>query len=152
MLNEEYKFSDNQDLNNLSSTGEVSDETWDLEEIHSGSVADDQVMGWVIVTLMADTDVSGGDEGLLIEVRTAAAEALASGYEVVGARSILQAAVVAGTQIAIPIYCDVAQKELGLWYKAINTSFVGYIYADADFSIEKVVKNESIQRVRTTIG
>ena len=152
MLNEEYKFSDNQDLSGLTSTGEVSTETWDLEEIHSGSVVDDQVKGWIIVTIMADTSFTGGTEGLMIEVRTAAAEALASGYEVVGARSVLPAKVVVGGQVAIPIYCDIAQKELGLWYKAINTTFTGTIYVDADFAIEKVVKNESIQRVRSSIG
>lgn len=152
MLNEEYKFSDNQDLNNLTDTGEVSDETWDLEEIHSGTVADDQVLGWIIVTFMADTSITGGDEGMMIEARVAAAEALASGYEVVGARSVLPAKVVPGNQVAIPIYCDIAQTELGLWYKAIDTAFVGYIYVDADYSLEKVVKNEGIQRVRTSIG
>lgn len=152
MVNEEYKFSDNQDLTTLDSTGVVSDETWDLEEIHSGSVVDDQVMGWIIVTLMEDTSVTDGDEGMVVEARVAAAEALASGYEIVGARSILQAECVAGTRIAIPIYCDVAQKELGLWYRAVSTSFTGTIYVDADFSTEKVVENEAIQRVRTSIG
>lgn len=152
MLNEEYKFCDNQQFEDLDSTGEVSEETWDLEEIHSGNVTDDQVLAWIIVTFMADTSITGGTEGLLIEARTAAAEALSSSYEIVGARSVLPANVVAGNQVAIPVYCDIAQKELGLWFKAINTQFTGDIYVDADYSIEKVVKNESIQRVRTSIG
>lgn len=152
MLNEQYKFSDNQDVDNLNSGGEVSVETWDLEEIHSGEVVDDQVKGWIIVTFMKNTSISGGDDGIQIEARVAAAEALTSLYEVVGARSVLPAKVVAGGQVAIPIYCDIAQKELGLWFKAVSTAFVGHIYIDADYSLEKVVKNESIQRVRTKIG
>jgi len=149
MLCEKYQFCNKQDLNNLDNTGEVSDETWDLEEIQSDTITDDQVIGGIVVTIMADTSVTGGDEGLLIEIRTAAAEALASGYEIVGARSILQAEVVVGKQIFIPIHCDVAQKELGLWFKAVSTAFVGYIYVDADYQVSPVSKNEDMQKVRS---
>lgn len=148
MAHMDYRqFSDNQQLNNLDSTGEVSEETWDLEEIGSDSLPDDQAIGGVLVTLMEDTSVTGGDEGLLIEVRTAAAEALASGYEIVGARSILPAEVVAGKQIWVPFWADIAQKELGLWFKAVSTAFVGDIYVDADYQAQPVVKNEAIQKV-----
>lgn len=141
------KFSDNQDLTTLDSTGEVSDETWDLEENGSDSITDDQVVGGVMVTIMDDTSVTDGDEGLLIEIRTAAAEALASGYEVIGARSILAARVIPGTRIFIPVHCDVAQKELGVWYKAVSTSFTGTIYVDADFQTMPDSRNEEIQKV-----
>jgi hypothetical protein len=149
MLLDYRQFSNNQLLTNLNSTGEVSTETHDLEEVHSSSLTDQQVTGGILVTIMDDTSFTGGTEGLLIEVRTAPAEALSSGYHIVGARSVPAADVVAGKQIWIPIFCDVAEKELGLWYKAINTTFTGSIYVDADYQPEMVNANEDLQKRRT---
>ena len=151
MLLDSFQFSNSQTLSGLNSTGVVSTETWDLEEIHDSTMTDDQVIGGVIVTILSCPAQATivATEGVEFQVRTAAAEALASLYEIVGSISVLPSKIVAGAQFFIPIYCDVAQKELGLWYKAVSTSVTGNIVVDADYSDVPACKNESLQKVPT---
>ena len=145
------QFSNGQTLSNLNSTGEVSTNQWDLEEQNGTTRADDQITGGVMVTILSAPAQAtiAGTEGLEIQVRTAAAGALTSLYEIVGAISVLPSKVVAGAQFWVPIYMDIAQTKLGCWFKAISTSFVGDIVVDADFLDAPVCKNEALQKIHS---
>lgn len=145
------QFANGQVLAGLDSTGVVSENQYDLEDINDITVADDQAIGGVMVTILSAPAQATivGTEGMEIQVRTAAGGALTSLYEILGAISVLPARVVTGAQFFVPIYSDKCQAKLGCWFKAISTSFVGNISVDADFQKEPVCKNESLQRVRT---
>lgn len=143
MRDQGFVFSDSQTITNVTSTGEVSSNTWDLE---TNAPVDDQVVGFVNITIISAV-VSGMTEGLEFQVRTAAAEALTSVYEIVGAISVIPGKVVAGAQFSIPINFDVCQKQLGVWAKAISTSNTGAIVFDAEFSVNRVSPNGSLQKM-----
>lgn len=144
-------LSDNQDFANTTSTGEVTDNVYDVET-SNGSLAvltDDQIVGFMNVTLItvpAQATIVG-TEGLVIEARTAAAAALTSLYEVIGGISILPAKIVAGAKFSVPCRFDVLQKYVGGWVRAVNTAVVGTIYADIEFSDLPISENESLQKV-----
>jgi hypothetical protein len=150
MQNESYKFSDGQTLSNLDSTGEISSNTWDLE---ANAMVDDMVMGNVIITIISAPAQAtiAGTEGVFFEVRTAAAVALTSSYEVIGAISVLPAKLVAGAQFTVPVFTPKAQKQMGVWYRDVSTDVVGDIVVDADFQYSPVVTSEDIQIKRTSI-
>jgi len=146
-----FLFSDNQDFANTTSTGEVSDKVYDMETL-DGTVAnftDDQGIGYVNVTfgtVPAQATIVG-TQGLMISVLTDSAAALATLPETCGAISILPSKIVAGAQFSIPFRMDILQKYLGVWVKAVSTSFVGTIYADIEISDHPVGENEGIQKM-----
>jgi len=150
MQNEGYKFSDSQTLSNLDSTGEISDNTWDME---ANAMVDDMIMGNVIVTIISAPAQAtiAGTEGMQIEVRTDSNVNLTTTPEIIGAISVLPAKVIAGAQFTIPVFCPKMQKQMGVWYKDVSTDFVGDIVVDADFQYSPVVSSEDIQVKRTSI-
>ena len=147
---EGYKFSNGQTLTNLDSTGEVSSNTWDME---ANAMVDDMIQGYVNVTILSAPAQAtiAGTEGVVFEVRTAAAVELTSLYELMGSVSVLPAKIVAGAQITIPVFYPKMQKQMGVWFKALSTSVVGDIVVDADFHNGPAFNNESIQIKRTSI-
>ena len=150
MKDQPLELSDNQDFANLDSTGEVTDDVFNVEE-SSSSVAlltDDQGIGYMNVTfgtVPAQATIAG-TEGLVIQVLTDSAAALTTLPEICGSISIIPSKIVAGAQFSVPFRMDVLQTYLGGWLKAFSTSVVGTIYADIDFSNTPVSPNESLQK------
>lgn len=146
-----YLLSDNQDFANTDSTGEVTDNVFDMET-SDGTVAtitDDQMMGWVNIsfgTVPAQATIAG-TEGLMVSILTDSAAALTTLPKTIGARSFLPGDIIAGRTYSIPIMCDKLEKYVGGWVKAISTSVVGTIYADIEISDHPVGLNEQIQKV-----
>jgi len=149
------KCSDSQVLTNLSGTGEIATNFYDAEE---NAITDDQLFGFLNVTIIAITTTSGLTEGILLAVRTDDATDLATakdgtsaGYVVIGGVEIPKEEVIAGRQFSVPYRKDVGKKYFSAWYKAVNTAHVGTITVDAEFSNAPVGLNETIQKVRTSV-
>lgn len=146
---EKFKFADSQTFSNLDSTGEKSTLVWDLETIGSESQTDDQVMGGgILITIISAPAQAtiAGTEGLVIEVRTDAAEALTTLPEIVGCISVLPSKVLTGAQFYVPCHMDVCQLYLGVWLRDYSTDFVGDIVIDADWVDGPVTPNEGLQK------
>lgn len=150
-MRDNIPLSDNQDFANTTSTGEVTDNVYDMEAA-SGSVAliaDDQGIGYMNVTLntVPAQATIAGTQGLIFEVLTDAAAALTTLPEICGAISVIPSKLVAGAKFSVPFKMDVLQKYVGGWVKAVNTAVVGTIYADIHFAATPISGNEGLQKV-----
>ena len=130
---EKFVFSNGQALGTLNSTGVISTNIWDLEE---GVSVDQMVIGWVNGIILSSTNSAGGTEGLIIEVRSSDAEALATTPMYLGARTLMSSEIVTGFRFSIGIYATALKKYLGVWYRAFNTSLDGATSVDARFELQ----------------
>jgi len=138
-----------QDELNLDSTGVMSDYYCDME-VDSAAAAlltDDQLQGFMNVTITAIDYTSGGTEGISLQVRNGDNADLATGAEVIGQQDVPLAKVVAGAQFAVPFRRDVGEKYLGGWVAAKSTTYTGTVTFDAEFSDQPCSENESLQKV-----
>lgn len=143
-MRDSYQFSDAQDLTGLNSTGEVSDNVWDLE---TDVTTDQQVMGCVNVLFGASN--AGATEGMYIELRTSDTENLASGHKIIASILLNDAELTAmsGKAVALMAHKSQMHKYLGLWYKAHTTSLAGTATpVDAWFSQFPVTDEINIQK------
>jgi len=150
-MRENLLLSDNQDFANTDSTGEVTDNVFDMEAT-SGAVAlitDDQGIGYMNVTInVAPAQATiAATEGIVFEVRTDSAAALTTLPEVCGAISVLPSKLVAGAKFSVPFRMDVLQKYLGGWVRDVSTDLVGTLYADIHFADTPISPNEALQKV-----
>ena len=150
-MRENMLLSDNQDFANTDSTGEVTDNVFNVEtdDAAAALIADDQGIGYMNVTLNtvpAQASIAA-TEGLIFEVRTDSAAALTTLHEVCGAISVLPSKLVAGAKFSVPFRMDVLQTFLGGWVRDVSTDVVGTIYADIHFSDTPISNNETLQKV-----
>ena len=150
-MRENMLLSDNQDFANTTSTGEVTDNVFDVEvdDAAVALIADDQGIGYMNITINAAPAQAtiAATEGLVFEVRTDSAAALTTLPEICGAISVLPSKLVAGAKFSVPFRMDVLQKYLGGWVRDYSTDVVGTIYADIHFSDTPISPNETIQKV-----
>lgn len=143
-------LSDNQDFTDLTSTGEVTDNVFNLEEKSSGSalLTDDQGIGYMNVTLLtvpAQATIAG-TQGVVFSVLTDSAAALTTLPEICGSVSLIPSKIVAGLKFSVPFRMDIMQTYIGGWVKAFDTAVVGTIYADIEFSNTPVSANDALQK------
>lgn len=148
-MRDKFIFCDNQDIATPTSTGEISDDIWDLEEDVS---VDQQVEGWLNVVINSVPSLADGDEGLRIDLITddaaactTARTAAGAGFINIGGIDIRFIDLVAGASFAIPFRYDVCKKYLAVWIKALSTTFAGTINLDAYFSATPVAPSSSKQ-------
>ena len=140
---DEFRFADGQTTTNTTSTGEVSDNVWDLENSASGIAikqTDFMVEGWLEFLITALSITSGVTEGLHIGMRTDDAASLATartttaGYHEIGGIQILKTQhIIAGRNFSIPVRFERCKQFVGFWIKAGSTALVGTITFDAVF-------------------
>ena len=142
-------LSDAQVFTNPDSTGAVSDDVIDLEQDSAANVilTDDQLAGFLNVILTAVALSSGGTEGIVLEVRNADNSDGATGAEVIGAREVPLADVVAGKKFAVPFRRDIAERYVAGWLRAKSTTYTGTITIDADLADLPISDNEVLQKV-----
>lgn len=145
------KCSDSQTFTNTDSTGEISSNMYDLEE---SAITDDQLFGFLNLTVISATLTSGLTEGIHVAVRTDDATDLATakdgagaGYVEVGGIEIPKEEIVAGRQFSIAYLKDIAKRYIGGWVKAVSTQLTGNIVLDMEFSDHAVSANERIQKI-----
>ena len=150
-MRENLLLSDNQDFANTDSTGEVTDNVFNMEANSAAValIADDQGIGYMNVTInVAPAQATiAGTQGLVFEVRTDSAAALTTLPEICGAISVIPSKIVAGAKFSVPFRMDVLQTFLGGWVRAYSTSVTGTIYADIHFSDTPISPNEALQKV-----
>ncbi len=127
---EKFQFSDNQTITDVSSTGEVSSNVWDLEENAS---VDQQIHGWLNVHIVSAV-ISGLTQGMEIQFRTSSAAAMATSQKYLGVIRLNAAEVVTGKRYCIGINRAQLEKFVGLWFLALNTQNTGAIVIEAWFS------------------
>ena len=143
-------FSDAQALTTLDSTGEVSDNVFDME-IDSDSnaiITNDQVVGVLNITIPALAGQIAGDEGLTIQLLSNDNADMTTGTEVeLGTAHASQAELVAGCVKNIEVTKAMTQKFLGVWYKATSTTLTTGQTVDAHWSIAPLTENDKLQKV-----
>jgi hypothetical protein len=144
---DDFQFSNGQALSTLNSTGVTSTNYWDLEE---GVSTDQMVIGWINGIILSTTS-TGGDSGLIIEVRSSDATTLATTPMYLGARTLLQSEIVAGFKFSIGIYACKVKKYLGTWYRTVNESLTGATAVDAWFS-EQPHAELKVQKKNSSAG
>lgn len=122
MIDLQGSFSAGQNLTGLNSTGVVSSNIWDLEYDNDDNliVTDGQVNGWFNFVLGAAN--AGGDEGLLIEIRSSDNVNMSTSPDYLGLLQLNQAELTAGRAVAIGVTKANLQRYVGVWYRAVNTS------------------------------
>lgn len=150
-MRDSIPFSDAQARTNPTSTGTVSTHIHDLEQNAAAAslIADDQVEMVCNVVITAVSYTSGGTEGIILEVRTGDNSDLETADEVIGAKDVLLADVVAGAQFSIPCIKNVMQRYLGGWLRAKSTTYTGTITIDQYVDFAPIGSNEDIQKVPT---
>jgi hypothetical protein len=151
MRDEVLVLSNSQTYSGLDSTGAVTDNVKDMEvDSAANALLTDGQLGCfanvIIISAPAQATIVG-TEGVEFQIRTAAAAALTSLYEICGAISLLPSKIVTGAKFAVPCRMDVLQKFIGGWVKAVSTSVVGDIIVDIELSSEPISENESLQKV-----
>jgi hypothetical protein len=141
-MEDKFVFSDAQTITNTTSTGEISDNIWDLEYNDADVLisTDQMIKGNVVVILTTVTITSGITEGLIVGVRVDDAVGLATarngttaGFRDIAMAHVLKEELVNGLVINVPFFCDrtARSRYLGVWYKAASTALVGSIILDA---------------------
>lgn len=151
----DFEFSDAQLFTNLTSTGEVSDDVWDLENSSSGvAIGQDDFMveGWLNVLITALSITSGVTQGVHFAMRTddaaslATAQTASAGYFEIGGVQVLKTVyLIAGREFSIPVRFEKCKQFIGFWAKAVNTTLTGTINIDANF-IQAPHSNILLQR------
>jgi hypothetical protein len=134
---------------NPTSTGEKSASHLDLEvdSVAAAILTDDQIEGYLNVTIISAALSSGGTEGIVLEVRNGDNSNLSASAENVGVQDIPLAKVVTGAKFSVPFKRDIAERYLGGWLRAKSTTYTGTITVDMDFADEPISENESVQKV-----
>lgn len=140
---------DGQTFTNPDSTGEISENVLDLEQ-DSGSntlITDDQLEGYMNVTITSAALTSGGTEGISLLVRNGDNSDCTTGAENIGSLDVPLAQVVSGAKFSVPFKRQIAERYLGGWLAAKSTTYTGTIILDIDFADQPISENESIQKV-----
>lgn len=144
-------FSDAQALTTLDSTGEVSDNVFDMELTKSGGdtiIEDDQLVGVLNITIPAFAGQIAGDEGMDIILYSNDNADMTTGVEVLlGQVHASQAELQAGCVKNIEVIKSLTQKFVGAWYKATSTTLTTGQLVDAHFSIAPLTENDKLQKV-----
>jgi hypothetical protein len=144
-------FSDAQALTTLDSTGEVSDNVFDMELDGSGGntiLTDDQVVGVLNITIPPLAGQIAGDEGMDIQLLSNDNADMTTGTEVeLGIAHASQAELQAGCVKNIEVTKAMTQKFLGVWYKATSTTLTTGQTVDAHWSIAPLTENDKLQKV-----
>lgn len=127
---DKFQFSDAQTVTDVSSTGEVSEHIWDIEEDAS---VDQQIHGWLNVHVVSAV-ISGLTQGMEIQFRTSSAAAMATSQKYLGVIRLNPAEVAAGKRYCIGVNRAKLEMYVGLWYLAINTQNTGAMVFEAWFS------------------
>jgi hypothetical protein len=133
------------------STGEVSTNVLNMETDSAANalLTDDQIgcfMNITVISAPAQATIVA-TEGICFQLRTAAAAALTSVYEICGSISVIPSLLVAGKKFSIPIKKDILQTFVGAWVMAISTALVGTLTLDIELSDQPISENESLQKV-----
>lgn len=142
-------FSDAQVLGALDSTGEVSDNVFDMELTkESGGetiLTDDQLVGVVNITIPPNADQ---DQPLTINLLSNDNADMTTGTEVIlGTVNVSAAEMVAGVVKNIEVLVSLTQKFVGLWFEAVSSTLTTGTIVDAHFSIAPLTENDKIQKV-----
>jgi len=132
----DFEFSSSQTFTNTNSTGEVSENIWDIEE--NGPV-DNQVLGWINITVLSAT-ISGLTEGLIIELRSSDNTNISTTPLYLGALQLGPTEIVAGKQFAFGVCRANLKKYVGGWARAVNTANTGAIVLDIEFNTDPVIE------------
>lgn len=144
-------FSDAQTLGALDSTGEVSDNVFNMEEESDGGaviIEDDQLVGVLNITIPPLAGQVAGDEGMDIGILSNDNADMATGVELsLGSAHATQAELVAGCVKNIEVIIPLTQRFVGVWYKATSTTLTTGQLVDAHFSIAPLTENDKLQKV-----
>ncbi len=152
-MRDKWVFSNAQALGALDSTGEVSDDVFDLELTASGGAAiieDDFIDCWVDILLTAVPSSQAATEGLNIRVLANDNADMTTGTEVVLASiDVINGDIVspAGKKFPIRVYKQLTAKFLAVWYRAVSTTLTTGVVLDAWVHTAPVGENEDIQKV-----
>lgn len=130
-MEDKFVFADGQDLSTLDSTGEVSDNIWDIEE---DAHVDGQVIGYMNVLILATTN-TGGDSGLIFEFRSSDSAAMATTPFYLGIIQILQSEIVAGRHFSIGVTKSQLKKYVSAWPRTVSESLDNATTVDIWFSV-----------------
>ena len=149
MRDSRVNVANSQTFTNPTSTGAVSTNVLDLEvdSVGGAILTDDQLEGFMNVTIISATLSSGGTEGIVLEARNADNSNLATGAENIGVQDVPLAKVVTGAKFSVPFKRDIAERYLGGWLRAKSTTYTGAIVVDIDFADQPISENESVQKV-----
>lgn len=123
-MRDKYVFSDGQALSTLNSTGVVSSNVFDMELDASGGnaiIENAQIEFYLNVAVLSSTNASA-TEGLDIQLRSGDNVDMTTGATILDSIHLTKAEIAAGTKKSIKVLRSLAQKFLGVWYKATSTS------------------------------
>ncbi len=133
-MRDKFIFSNSQTLTDTDSTGEISDNIWDLEE---DAVTDGQLMGWLNFHFISAV-VANLTEGLVVELRSSDAAALATTPLYCGALQLGPTEVAAGAKFCFGFVRSSLKKYAGVWYRAVSTANIGAIVVESYFSEQPI--------------
>lgn len=138
-----------QSRTNPDSTGTVSTNVLDLEQDSGSNVilTDEQIQGYMNVTVTSATYTSGGTEGISLQVRNGDNSDGTTGAEIVGQQDIPLAKFVTGAKFSVPFRRDVSERYIAGWLAAKSTTYTGVIVVDMELSDQPISENESLQKV-----
>lgn len=146
-MRDKWLFSDNQDIDDIDSTGVISTNIWDLEYDNADAliVVDQSQIGYLNGVINTYGYTSGGTEGIVVSMVTDdatsldTAKASDAGFDRVASKDILLQYIAAGYAFSIPFVCDRLKRYLGAWIAAGSTTF-----ATTVFTIELWFENTPI--------
>jgi hypothetical protein len=127
---DKFQFCDNQTFTDIDSTGEVSDNIWDIEEDAS---VDQQIHGWLNVHVISAV-ISGLTQGVEIQLRSSDAAAMATSQQYLGVIRLEPAEFITGARYCIGVNRAKLKKYVGVWAIAINTQNTGAVLLEVWFS------------------
>ena len=146
----DIEFSNAQALGAIDSTGEVSDNVFDMELSKSGGdtiLTNDQLKAIVNLTFPPNANQIVAT-GLYVDLLSNDNADMTTGDEVIlGTVFVSMAELVAGCVKNIEVLATLTQKFVGLWYKAASTTITTGNTVDAHFSIAPLTENDAIQKV-----
>ena len=142
-------FSDAQSRTNPTSGGTISDFYFDLEKNSAAAtlITDDQLVCSINVVLTAVTFTSGGESGIILEVRTDDNVNHSTAQVVIGAIEIPLTDIVAGAKFSIPVIKNVMKRYVAGWLRAKSETYTGIIVVEQYVDFAPIGPNESIQKV-----
>jgi len=146
----DIEFSNAQALGGLDSTGEVSDNVFDMELSKSGGdtiLTNDQLKAIVNLTFPPNANQIVAT-GLYVDLLSNDNADMTTGDEVIlGTVFVSMAELVAGCVKNIEVLATLTQKFVGLWYKAHSTTITTGNTVDAHFSIAPLTENGTLQKL-----
>ena len=145
----DFQFCDAQALGALTSTGEVSDNVFDMELSKSGGdtiIEDDQLVGDLNIKIPANAAQTAAS-GMNIYLRSCDVADMTTNSIDLGVVFISTAEMVSGCVKNIQIIKSLTQKFVGLFIDPVSETLITGTTIDAQFNIAPLTENDKLQKV-----